>query len=65
MTWLLLKNQSVVVQQLSLEADLVGTNAGGEREPEIAAGQPAWEKANMLAKYWLTTNGVEWAQAKA
>jgi predicted dehydrogenase len=26
---------------------------------------PAWEKPNMLAKYWLTTQGVEWARAKA
>jgi predicted dehydrogenase len=23
---------------------------------------PAWEKPNMLAKYWLTTHAVEWAQ---
>ncbi len=26
---------------------------------------PVWEKPNMLAKYWLTTQGVEWARAKA
>src|SRR5262249_39565795 len=32
------------------------------REPKAL---PAWEKANMLAKYWLTTQGVQWAQLKA
>ena len=37
----LLEHQSVVVQQLPLEADAVGAHARGEREPEVGAGEPA------------------------
>jgi hypothetical protein len=37
----LLEYEPVVVQQLALEADAVGAHAGGEREPEVGARQPA------------------------
>ena len=42
-----LEYEPVMVQELALEADLVGAHAGGEREPEIRAGQPTWEKPKL------------------
>src|SRR5262245_57314696 len=41
---LFLEYHPVVVQELSLEADLVGAHAGGERKPEVGAGQPAGQQ---------------------
>ena len=35
------KDESVVVEEFALEADLVGADAGGEGQPEVGAGQPA------------------------
>ena len=44
---LFLEYEPVVVQELALEADLVGAHARGEREPEIRAGQPTREKPKL------------------
>ena len=44
---LFLEYEPVVVQELALEADLVGAHAGGEREPEIRAGQPTREEPKL------------------
>ena len=43
----LLEHQSVVIQQLSLKADFVGTHSGGEREPEVGAREPAREEREL------------------
>ena len=40
---LFLEYEAVVLQQFPLEADLVGADARGEREPEVRAGEPARE----------------------
>jgi hypothetical protein len=37
-------------------AELTGKFLGYVQQPETI---PAWEKANMLAKYYVTTKGVE------
>jgi hypothetical protein len=44
---LLLEHQPIVVQQLPLEADAVGADARGEREPEIGAREPARQKLEL------------------
>jgi uncharacterized membrane protein len=44
---LLLEHESVVVQQLPLEAHAVGAHARGEREPEVGAGEPAGREAEL------------------
>ena len=36
-----------MLEQFPLEADLVGAHAGGEREPEVGAGEPAREKLKL------------------
>ena len=45
--FLLFEHESVMVEQLSLEADLVGAHAGGERQPEIGARHPAGDKSQL------------------
>ena len=44
---LFLEHEPVVVQELALEADLIGAHARCEREPEIRAGQPTREKPKL------------------
>src|SRR5690349_21191980 len=44
---LLLEYEPVVIKQLPFEADLVGADAGGERESEICAGQPTWDEREL------------------
>jgi hypothetical protein len=42
-----LEHEPVVLEQLALEADLVGAHTGGERETEVGAGEPAREKLEL------------------
>src|SRR5205085_1373289 len=44
---LFLEYEPVVLEQLPLEADLVGAYTGGEREPEIGAGEPARKELKL------------------
>src|ERR1700716_3484931 len=44
---LFLEHEPVVLQQLPLEADLVGAHPGREREPEVGAGEPAREELKL------------------
>jgi hypothetical protein len=44
---LFLEHKPVVLQQLPLEADQVGAHTRGERQPEVRAGEPAWEKLKL------------------
>ena len=44
---LFLEHEPVVLEQLPLEADLVGAHPGGEREPEVGAGEPAREELKL------------------
>src|SRR4051812_26938693 len=43
----LLEHDPVVVEQLALEADAVGADAGRERQPEVGARQPAGEQPEL------------------
>src|SRR5688572_12577215 len=45
--WCLLEHEPVMVEQLALEADAVGAHAGGEREPEIGAREPARQQPEL------------------
>ena len=36
-----------MVEQFALEADLVGAHAGGEREAEVSAGEPARQQLEL------------------
>src|SRR5262249_26446908 len=45
--FLLLEYEPMVVQQLSLEADLVRAHPGGEREPEVSASDPTREERQL------------------
>src|SRR5205085_1932709 len=44
---LFLEYEPVVLEQLPLEADLVGAHTRGEREPEVGAGEPAREELQL------------------
>src|ERR1700751_5257903 len=41
------KDEAVVVEQFALEGDLVGAHAGGEREAEVRAGEPARQQLEL------------------
>ncbi len=42
-----LEDEAIVVEQFALEADLVGAHAGGEREAEVGAREPAWQQPEL------------------
>jgi hypothetical protein len=42
-----LEYEPVVLEPFALEADLVGADTGGQRQPEVGAGEPAWEKLKL------------------
>ncbi len=39
--------EAIVVEDLALEADVVGAHAGGEREAEVGAGEPARQQLEL------------------